>query len=209
MTRPTSLTLAALVAAVIGAGFAAPVLAQDQGPGPGPRDHQQMRGPNQHDGGFVGREFGRGGPGGLLALVCSKDGADRTEHMLLTIAQRTDLTDQQQPLYDAFKSAALDAQADFATACADARPVAQDASAKPDLAARLKTRLDIEKAHVAAMTSVLPAFESFYNSLSDEQKAAIEPRHRLKARMLDEPGRRHGPGMEQERPGDVEPPTQG
>jgi hypothetical protein len=221
MTRPTSFALAALVAAaMIGTGLATPAVSQDQGHGP--RDHWQMGG-GQHDGRFERHDFRRGpgpmggammmrgmGPGGLLALVCSDRGADRLEHLLLSVMQRVDPTAAQQSLYDAFQSAAMTAQTDFATACADARPAkaeAQDSSAaKPDLADRLKARLDIEKAHVDAMTKVLPAFEAFYDSLTDAQKQALEPRRGdFQARMLDRRPHGHGPGMEQPAPAGVEP----
>jgi hypothetical protein len=42
-------------------------------------------------------------------------------------------------------------------------------------------RLEIQKARIAAMETVLPAFTEFYGSLNDTQKAALDPRR----------GRRH------------------
>jgi hypothetical protein len=206
MTRHTSLTLATLVGVLIASGFAAPALAQEQRPGP--RYHVEMRGPHHHDGGMANREFRRGGSRGFLVLACSEKGADRIEHMLLTIAQRTDPTAHQQPLFDELKTTALAAQSDFAAACTAARPSEGDA-AGIDLPDRMKARLAIEEVRLAAMSEVIPVFEAFYDSLTDEQKAAIEPRRRFEAHGNDKPGRRHGPGMEQERPGDVETPTEG
>ncbi len=197
MKPTTSMTIAALVVATISAGSAAPALAQDQGGDYGRQMHQ--RGPGEH-----GLWLHRDGPrdsgmrmrmnrgGGFFALVCSERGGDQLEHMLLNIEQQTDPTADQQPLYDALKDAALSAQADFATACTTTRPAEGDAASR-DLADRLKVRLDIEKAHVEAMTAVLPAFEAFYDSLSDDQKLQLEPRrHRAEHRMLDESGEDHG-----------------
>lgn len=186
--KRSTMTIAALVVATIATGAAAPAMAQDQGPG---RDREvHLRGPG---GGEAHMRFGgqrgarmmvnRGGErgmGGLFALVCNEDGGDRLQHMLLNIEQRTDPTGNQTALYDTFKAAATSAQADFASACAAARPA--DDTASLDLPDRLKSRLDVQQAHLDAMNAVLPAFEAFYDSLSDEQKQALAPRrgeHRM------------------------------
>lgn len=189
MKRTTSMTIAALVVAVAAGAATAPVSAQDHG-------KQDYRGPGhnaqrQHDaprGFWLQRERGpgqmkfsmRGGPGGqrggMLALVCAPEGADRLEHLLLNISQRVDPTAEQQPLFDALKTAALTAQTDFADTCASARPATTADAARPDLADRMKARHAVEKAHVEAMTTVIPAFETFYDSLTDEQKLSLEPR---------------------------------
>jgi hypothetical protein len=198
MKPTTSMTIVALVIAAITAGSAAPALAQDQGGERGRQMHQhrnagEFRPGARHDGprdGNMRMHMNRGG--GLFALVCSERGSDGLAHMLLNIEQQTDPTAEQQPLYDTLKDAALSAQADFATVCATARPAEGDVATR-DLADRLKVRLDIEKAHVEAMTAVLPAFEAFYDSLSDEQKLQLEPRrHRAEHRMPGEPGEHHG-----------------
>jgi hypothetical protein len=60
-----------------------------------------------------------------------------------------------------------------------ARPVERERGSL-DLAQRMKARLAVQKAHVAAMEIVLPAFTDFYASLSDAQKAALEPRRRYR-----------------------------
>jgi hypothetical protein len=188
MKRTTSLTLATLVVVVAAAG-AVPALAQ-QGPGgPGQR-HEEMRGPGARDG-VMHEERGMMRGGGMLALVCSDNGADRLEHMLLSVAQRTDLTAEQQPLYDTLKSTALAAQADFAAACTAARPADGTDVSSVDLADRLKARLEIDKARVAAMEGVVPAFEAFYDSLTDAQKQALAPERRAARRMLDGPKGEH------------------
>jgi hypothetical protein len=181
--KRTTMTIAALVVATIASGAAAPAFAQDQAPNDGPRE-LHFRGPDGE--GFMMHRGGpregmrmrmRGGAGQILALVCSERGADRLEHMLLNIEQRTDPTADQQSLYDTFKSAALDAQADFATTCAAARPDANQAE-DADLVDRLKAGLDVQQAHLDAMNAVLPSFEAFFDSLTDEQKQALEPPRR-------------------------------
>ena len=181
--KRTTLTIAALVVATIATGAAAPALAQDQAA----NDHRprelHQRGPGGPQGFHMHRDSSprdgmrlrlRGG-GAVLALVCSENGADRLEHLLLNMKQRTDPTAEQQPLFDAFQSAALTAQTDFAAACLAARPAAD---ASTDLVDRLKARLDVQQAHLDAMNAVLPSFEAFYDSLSDEQKQALAPRAR-------------------------------
>ena len=173
MTRTTT-TIAALVVAAIAVGAAAPALADDKGHGPdrmrgepGFERQMEMRGEM--------REEMRGeGRGGFLALVCAPQGADRLEQALLKLEQRTDPADGQVALFDTLKTTALAAQSDFATACAAARPAEGD-TADRDLVDRLTTGLAIDEARVAAMGKVLPAFEAFYDSLSDEQKQALTP----------------------------------
>jgi hypothetical protein len=142
----------------------------------------------------------RGGPGmersmmrggGLLALACSADGADRLEHMLLSLSQRLDPTAEQQPLFEDFRNAALTAQTGFADSCAELNPEDDTAAATPDLVERLRQHIGVGEARLTAMNEVLPALEAFYGSLTDEQKALLEPRHGKR-------GGRHG--MRIERP---------
>jgi hypothetical protein len=182
--RTTSLTLAALVVATL-ASAAVPALAADR---PG-RDQNPAHGDfrahgPRHGGSMQARDLRGGQRGSLLAFACSERGGDRLEHMLLTVAQRTDPTAEQQPLYDAFKSSALEAQAGFAAACETAR-----SAAPADLSDRLAARLELDQARVAAMTDVLPAFDAFYDSLTDAQKQTFEPRARAGKRQFE--GRRH------------------
>jgi hypothetical protein len=195
MSKTTSLALATLLVVAV-AGSAAPTFAQDYN-APGERmmfRHHDEDGPRLR----VHRMHRGGAEGGLLALVCSDRGADRLEHMLLSIAQRTDVTATQQPLFDALQSAAVKAQADFAAACTAARP-AEGERGSLDLADRLNMRLEIQKAHVAALETLVPAFTAFYDSLSDEQKAALEPRGREHRRdfgaIPNEPGMMYGPEL--------------
>jgi hypothetical protein len=222
MKRTTSMTIGALVVAVAAGAATASAFAQDQGKpdirGPGPGMHMRQDGPRgfflhrdrgpgdmrfELRGGQMGGQMG-GKRGGVLALVCAPEGADRLEHLLLSISQRVDPTTEQQPLYDAFKSAALTAQTDFSDACTEARPQ-QTAEATPaDLADRMKTRLAIEKAHVEAMTNVIPTFEAFYDSLTDEQKLSLEPRrrHHMEGQRPDAPRAPGTPAPSMDQPQD-------
>jgi hypothetical protein len=173
MPKTTSLTLATLLVVAV-AGSAAPTLAQDIGPGDGGKlmvfrhhgDGPRLLMRRMHSGESRGA--------GLIGFACSEDGTDRLEHTLLTMEQRTDVTATQRPLFDAFETAAKAAQAHFAAACTAARP-AEGERGGLDLAERLNMRLEVQKARVAAMETVLPAFTEFYASLSDAQKAALHP----------------------------------
>jgi hypothetical protein len=195
MKTLTSAAIVALTAAVIGAGGIAAASAQQapmqpQAPGqfqPGPGGPGQFGQFNRRGGGEF-RDFraARGGGGmraggGLLDLVCSERGAERLEIAFVRMSHRVELTAEQQGLFDALKTAALTAQTEFADTCAAARPTAVAEGQQPapvDPVARMQGRIDIEKAHTAALESVLPAFEAFYNSLTDEQKAQLAPQRR-------------------------------
>jgi hypothetical protein len=219
MKSLTSTAIVALTAGLMGLGAAAPAATAQQAPmqpnagmtQPGqPGMHMPRQGRNFH---FrqgranlrMGDHMGRGRRGGaLLDLVCSPRGAERLEVALVRLSYRVELTAEQQPLYDDLRTAALTAQTQFADACDAARPQ-PSASATPapaDPVAALRSRLDLEKAHTAALESVLPKFEAFWNSLSEEQKAQLQPQ-RGKGRV------RQGRGMMQPpQPGQPAQPAQ-
>lgn len=193
MRPSTSMTIAALVAVAVAGAAVAPANAQDW-PVREWRFHLPDLGPHMffHHGPRVphDRLFAHRGnaprhmarDGNLIALVCADSGAERLERTLLNLERRIDLTDDQKALFDEFRAAALIAQTNFADACGAPRKAAR--SDDSDLADRLKARLDIQKARVAAMSEVLPSFEAFYDSLSAEQKRALEPR-RLREGLLE------------------------
>jgi hypothetical protein len=161
--------LAALVVAAVSLA-SLPVAAQDLTPTAN-RGDREMHRTIIRDGGGPG--MGRGA--GILGLVCSEDGAERLEIAFVRMSHDLDLTDAQQPLFDALKSKALTTQTSFADECAAARPD-RTADERPDLLEGFKARLQIEEARVAALNAVLPEFEAFYASLTDEQKADLMPR---------------------------------
>lgn len=189
MTSIASIS-AAVVVAVIGLATLAPAaIAQDQDAraaemaGPGFRFHHL-----EHDG---SRPAGmqRGGPGGMFGLVCSERGAERIEHMFVSISYRLELTAEQTPLFDALKDEALAAQAGFADACATLLPEAGQTAGTPNLIERLRTRIEIDEARTAALSGLLPSIEAFYNSLTDEQQVKLDS---LGGRRREHIGKRQG-----------------
>jgi hypothetical protein len=162
-------SLAAVALATTLLGLALPAIAQDSAPAAprwqqsGPRHFAPDRGmPN------------RFGPGRLLMLACSDKGPEALELALVRMSYRLELTTDQQKLFDAFRSKALTTETSFADACKANRPATAD-NARPDLLARMKAGLAIDQARLTALSDVLPDFETFFNSLSDEQKANVLP----------------------------------
>lgn len=196
-TSTTAKAIVALITATMGLAALAPA-AYAAGPDRGNRDGREFQ---------VHRQAGpMGGRGQLLALGCGPDAAQRIEIGLVRLGYRVDATDAQKALLDTLKTTALDAQADLAAVCAEAMPApaAADAAAPaadetataptpPNLLTRLQSGLKVEEARLAAMTAVLPQFEAFYASLTDAQKAALEPRGQRDGRGRDRghDGRQH------------------
>jgi hypothetical protein len=139
---------------------------------------------------------------GLLGLVCSPNGSERLEIGFVRLSHRINPTAEQAPLFDALKTSALGAQAKFAETCKSAVTPGQ-AGTPPTIVDALKTRLAIETARVAALNDVLPKLDTLYSSLTDAQKAAIQP-HRpgwQRPQGDHQPGQRNGhPGMRPHNP---------
>jgi hypothetical protein len=127
--------------------------------------------PGQH------RDAGqRGERGGIAGLICSTDGATQLETRLADIVTKLALTAEQQPLFDAYRTAALTAQTSFAESCAKLQPAATATPATPpDALTVLKDRQAHQTAELDALNAVLPSFEALYNSLTDAQKAVLQP----------------------------------
>lgn len=200
-TSTTSKAAMAIVVAAISITIFAPS-AYAAGPDRTGRDGREMQANRQ--GGMMG---GRGGQ--LLALGCGPNAAERIETGLVRLGYRVDAIAEQKTLLDSLKTASLAAQAELATVCAEVLPArtaadaaapadapAADAATRPDLLTRLQSRIKLEEARLAAMTDVLPQFEAFYNSLTAEQKSALEPKG-------DRDGR--GPGRDRDRGHDGRP----
>jgi hypothetical protein len=117
----------------------------------------------------------RGGPvaGGLLALVCSTDGAERLETGLNSVSERVELTDEQTALFETFKSNALIAQTTYSDSCI--APVAQGEGADLDLVDRMQHRQANMSAYLEAMNTVMPSLEAFFDSLTDDQQSDLRP----------------------------------
>lgn len=186
-SRKTSTTAKAAIAIVAASlSLAAIAPAQAAGPDRGDRGERHEFQANRQGGDQFGPRRGgmrMGGQGGLLALNCGPNGAERVEHALIALKYRTNPTGDQVALFDAFQTAALDAQKEFAATC-DAtlpdRPVADAGAATtvtpPNMLEAMQMRLKLEEARVAALGEVMPSFEAYFNSLSAEQKATLDIR---------------------------------
>lgn len=174
----SSIALAALVVASLGLGAIAPTLAANTSSSTTPTATAAPAKPDTNRpmrhrmGESPGPAFGRTEM--FLSVVCSDKGAAFLDKAFTRTAMRLDLTADQTKLFDALKTTALTTQTNFSDTCATARPAAS-ADAEPDLLVQMKTRLTIEQARVTALTAVLPDFETFYASLTDDQKAKLMP----------------------------------
>lgn len=181
MTRVTSTAIAALVAGTLGLAALTPAAIAQQGPNPGQHPgghHIQMQIPGH----FGGHRFERFRntrvpgvrAGSLLDLVCSPNGAERTEIGFVRLSYRLGLTEAQRPLFDDLRAAALTAQTQYADACA----ARTGADATPTPVDRLANQIADNTLRLELMETLLPKLEAFYDSLDDTQKAALEPRSR-------------------------------
>jgi hypothetical protein len=200
MKTLTTTALVAIVAGTIGFATLTPAFAQ-QAPDPG-QPGQQMQGhmPGHfgHDGnGRMRNARGPGNQGGLLALVCSDQGAERAEIGFVRLAYRLELTPEQQTLFDDLKSSALTAQTQFADQCeAPAAPTADAQPTLPNPVEGLTAQIGNDTLRLDLMEGLLPKLEAFYNSLTDAQKAALQPQ-----RGRDGQGFRHRNGELPVQPG--------
>ncbi len=112
-------------------------------------------------------------PAGPIHFVCAPGAAERIEIRLSYMAERIDLTDEQTPAFEAFKTALLDAQNGFASVCAEVKP--ERGNRDVGLIDRLNARQALMSAQADALKSVMPSFENFFNTLSDEQKHQMRP----------------------------------
>lgn len=163
MHNLTKIIVAAAVTGAVGFSAISPVLAA--GPGNGPNGNRPGQERGMHERGGV--------QGGLLAMVCSTDGAERLETALDRLAGRVELTDEQTALFDTFKSDALIAQTTYSDNCV--APVAQGEGQDIDLIERMQNRQANMTAYLEAVEGVMPSLEAFFNSLTDEQKADLRP----------------------------------
>lgn len=174
MKTITTTAIVALMTATLGLTAIAPTYAQEAAPapaqqqvqdkGPGPNFRQHNQGPRQ------GRGFGD--------LLGFERGAEAVEIALVRLSHAVELTAEQQPLFDTFKTDALAAAETFSAAVEGLRPTppAEGQTAeRPDFTERLENRITFETAHLAALEAVQPAATAFFDSLSDAQKANLMP----------------------------------
>ena len=105
-------------------------------------------------------------PAGGVAQVCSFDATTLTDWPIERITQRIELDDQQRGLLDELKNATNNAVEEMRSACPKDLPGTPTARI-----AAMRARID---AMLKALTTIQPALERFYGSLSDEQKARFD-----------------------------------
>ncbi len=159
------LLASAAALAVAGMILTAPVMAQ---PGPGYPD----RGPGWGPGMMMGPGMmGWRGAGGMTGL-CDPRAAGMAEWRMERIERLVKPTDAQRAALNELRTASTKAAETISAACPREFPAS--ASARMEMMEkRLETML-------AAMKTVRPAFDAFYATLNDEQKARINsggPRH--------------------------------
>lgn len=178
MKTITSTTIVALMTATLGLSAVAPALAQ-----PAPAAQQQDF---RHHLPFHGARMG----GSMLDFA---RGAEGVEIALVRLSHRIELTAEQQPLFDAFRQAALAAVEDYSSAVAALRPAEGDAT-RPGPAERLDSRIAATAAQLAALEAVQPAATALFDSLTDEQLAQLSPQRPERPDRSSRPGHFGGPG---------------
>ena len=163
------LTIAAIAAAGLIVG--APVIAQQVGPGPDNKPSAE-RSPGYGPGGPRGYGWGPGmmmGPGMMGwsggGMMCDPRAVGLAEWRMDRIEQLISPNEAQRAALDTLRTASAKAAETVTAAC------------PPDLPASATGRLEtIEKrldAMLTAIKIVRPAFDAFYATLNDEQKARI------------------------------------
>lgn len=171
MKTITTTAIIALMTATIGLSAAAPAFAHDAPPAHG-RMHHEGRDRGGHE------QYERRGMGGMRGLLNLTD-PDAVEISLVRLSQRVDPTTEQQPLFDAFKTAAMAAAEEFSGVIDGMRPAAPaqgQAAARPEIGEMLSNRIALTKAQLAALEAVQPSATAFFDSLTDEQQAQLMPR---------------------------------
>jgi hypothetical protein len=178
MKTITTTALVALMTATLGLSTIAPSYAQ-----PAPRHGTQLdnHGPRQG----ARMDVRRGGDFFNLAR-----GAEAVEIALVRLSHRVELTAEQQPLFDALKTAALAAADDFAAAATALRPAPGEAATRPGLSERLDNRIALTAAQLAALEAVQPAATAFFDSLTDDQLAQLSPQRPDRPGNSDKRGQR-------------------
>ena len=159
----SSLTMAAILLA---ASLAVPsALAQPAGPGPGPGAGPgpgwgpgMMMGP-----GMMGRGAGRG-----MGWMCSPQSAGLAEWRKERIERLVKPTDAQRKALDDLQAASTKAAQIVTDACP--REFPSSAQSRLEL---MEKRME---AMLSAIKTVRPAFDAFYATLTDEQKASLNSR---------------------------------
>lgn len=169
-TKIGKTAIVALMTATIGFSAIAPSFAQDAAPAAPAAQEQNFRQHNQGP-----RDGGRMGGGDFLSV---ERGVEAIEIAFVRLSHNLELTAEQQPLFDAFKTAALAAATDFAAATEGLRPAAPvegEMPTPPDMTTRLDNGITLQAARLAALEAIQPSATAFFESLTEEQTAAMTP----------------------------------
>jgi hypothetical protein len=219
MTRLTATAIAAVLSGTIGlvaivpAAFAQQAPAAPQQPGIEQPHHGQMQMPGQFRRGMQLRNQRLGGGaerGGLLTLSCGDNAAERMEIGFVRLSHRLDLTADQTALFDDLKASALTAQTSFADTCESPREAMAAVEPGTDVTLpnpveRLSTQLENDQLRLELMAPLLPKLQAFYDSLSADQQAALQPRRH--GFGVDGPGHPPQPGEPAQPPAGEDAPT--
>jgi hypothetical protein len=161
------LSISAAAIAVAGLILAAPVIAQQIGPGPG---NPPAAGGSDY--GARGYGWGPGmmmGPGMMgwsgMGAMCDSRAAGLAEWRMERIERLINPTEAQRAALSELRTASTKAAGTIVAACPREAPAS--ASARLEL---MEKRLD---AMLVAIKTVRPAFDAFYATLNDEQKALV------------------------------------
>jgi hypothetical protein len=133
------------------------------------------------------------GPSGFLTL---DRGPEAVELALVRLSYALELTAEQQPLFDAFETAAIQAATDYA-ATMDAQP---DDGTQPDPSTWLDTQIAVQSARLNALQSIAPSATALFESLSETQLGLLTPQ-RPDRPNLGNNGNRPGFGHPAQHPG--------
>lgn len=175
------LLTSAIAVAILGMILTAPVVAQQPGPAPstppaagapGPGDGPGPRGFGWGPGSMMGPGMmGWGGRGGMAGM-CDPRAAGLAEWRMERIERLIKPTEAQRAALNDLRTASTKAAETIAAACPPEFPAS--ASARLEV---MEKRLE---SMLTAIKTVRPAFDAFYATLNDEQKARINaggPRH--------------------------------
>lgn len=116
-----------------------------------------------------GRRWGRG-HGGFGGKFCGKRHGKRMERMTGLIEGLMTFTPPQQTAWNDLKTAMNDGKESMEKACETAKSGEKPKTA-PDRLARMEAMMTTR---LGALKTVRPAFDTFYGTLSDKQKSAID-----------------------------------
>lgn len=175
-----SIVTSAFAVIIAGTIMTVPVVAQQPGPGSGnPPAAGGGPGPGPGSGAGPGSGYGWGpgmmmgpgmmgwgGRGGMMAGMCDPRGAGLAEWRMERIQRLIKLTDAQKTALEQLRTASGKAAETIAAACPREFPAS--ATARMEL---MEKRME---AMLAALKTVRPAFDAFYATLDNEQKARID-----------------------------------